>query len=203
VRLCWNFANRSRRSNEPFAVFRSSRRHSRLWSKHDCECCAGFAICGNARDDEQRRKCTAIIAHAGVVTAIRRTAASTVVTCTATAHPASLFAWESATGAIIATGTTAAAPIGAEHLKSGTAPALRSRQSSATDRNQSAALHGEIRSIRPTHAHDAMGFIRSLVAPKVKRGSSFSSCQVTRPLGREAEHLPAYQPRSCVERILF
>jgi len=39
-----------------------------------------------------------------------------------------------ATVAIIATGTTAAAPIGAEDLKSGTAPALRSRQSSAHSR---------------------------------------------------------------------
>ena len=99
------------------------------------ERCAGFAAPRVVVDQEQRRKkCTAIIAHAGVVIAIRRTGASTVVTSTATVNPASLFAWESATVAIIATGTTAAAPIGAEHLKSGTAPALRSRQSSAHSR---------------------------------------------------------------------
>ena len=63
-----------------------------------------------------------------MVTAIRRTAASTVVTTTATASPASLFAWASATVAIIAetdtTGMAAAAMTGVEHLKSGIAPAL-------------------------------------------------------------------------------
>ena len=73
---------------------------------------------------EHLKSGTAPIAHAGVVIAIRRTGASTVVTSTATVNPASLFAWESATVAIIATGTTAVAPIGAEHLKSGTAPAF-------------------------------------------------------------------------------